>query len=81
MSSSHLRVTDALARLEGQTQRRFVELFGHGTLLVELYAPRGHDPLEAFTDDFATWVMFYGPKGGETDARLHASEAPADASA
>lgn len=23
---------------------------------------------EAFTDDFATWVVFYGPKGGEPDA-------------
>jgi mannose-6-phosphate isomerase-like protein (cupin superfamily) len=22
---------------------------------------------ENFTDDFATWVMFYGPEGGEVD--------------
>lgn len=22
---------------------------------------------ENFTDDFAVWVMFYGPEGGETD--------------
>ncbi len=23
-----------------------------------------------FTDDFATWVLFYGPKGGEKSAEL-----------
>jgi len=22
---------------------------------------------EDFTDDFAVWVMFYGPEGGETE--------------
>lgn len=87
---------------------RFVEAFSHGTLVVELYAPRGSDPqtphdrdevyfvisgsgdfvvagerspfapgdalfvaagvehrFETFTPDFATWVVFYGPKGGE----------------
>ena len=25
---------------------------------------------EEFTDDFATWVFFYGPEGGETPGRL-----------
>ena len=83
-------------------------LFQHGTLLVKVYAPRGHDPqephtrdelyvvirgrgtfvrggerrtfephdflfapaglphrFEDFTDDFAVWVMYYGPEGGE----------------
>lgn len=83
-------------------------LLGHGTMLVEHYAPRGvdtqtthtrdelyviiagtgtfvngderhpfapHDVLfvpagvvhrfEDFSDDFATWVIFYGPEGGE----------------
>lgn len=87
----------------------FVELFQHGTLSVEFYAPRGADkqkphtrdevyvvisgsgifrvgeerrPFEAgevlfaragiehrfedFTSDFATWVFFYGPEGGES---------------
>ena len=79
--------------------------------MVELYAPRGHDPrtphtrdeiyvvasgrgtffdgssrvsfqsgdllfvaagvphrFEAFSDDLAVWVMFYGPEGGEARA-------------
>ena len=85
--------------------------FKHGTLEVELYAPRGHDPqtphrrdevyvvvsgegefvhageadrfaagdvlfvaagvehrFERFSDDFAVWVFFYGPDGGEEPA-------------
>ncbi len=87
-----------------------VPVFAHGTLEVELYAPRGHDPqkpherdevyvvargtgvffdgaerhaigpgafvfvaagqphrFEDFSDDFAVWVFFYGPRGGEAD--------------
>ena len=85
--------------------------FKHGTLEVELYVPRGHDPqtphrrdevyvvvsgegefvhagerdrfaagdvlfvaagvehrFERFSDDFAVWVFFYGPDGGEEPA-------------
>jgi mannose-6-phosphate isomerase-like protein (cupin superfamily) len=31
-----------------------------------LFAPAGADHrFEKFTDDFATWVIFYGPSGGE----------------
>jgi len=87
--------------------RRFAEIFRHGDLVVEFYAPRGEDPqmphtrdelyivasgrgvfrrdgrreaftagdflfvpagmehgFEDFTEDFATWVVFYGPEGG-----------------
>lgn len=87
---------------------RFAEAFGHGSLVVELYAPVGVDPqtphdrdevyfvmsgsgefvmagersqfqtgdalfvasgvehrFENFTSDFTTWVIFYGPSGGE----------------
>lgn len=86
----------------------FIELFKHGSLVVEMYQPdkvdlqqpHSRDELyvvvsgtgwfvngasrqpfaagevlfvaagvahrfEDFTDDFATWVMFYGPEGGE----------------
>jgi mannose-6-phosphate isomerase-like protein (cupin superfamily) len=106
--TAHLRVSDALARLPGADNERFVGMFRHGTLLVELYAPRGHDlqqphardeiyviasghgtffdgttrrlfgpgdllfvaagiphRFEDFSADFAVWVMFYGPEGGE----------------
>ena len=84
-------------------------VLGHGTMLVEYYAPRGVDTQKPhtrdelyvviagtgtfvngddrhlfgpgdvlfvptgvvhrfvdFSDDFATWVVFWGPKGGET---------------
>jgi mannose-6-phosphate isomerase-like protein (cupin superfamily) len=98
----------ALAALQETPGREFVELFRHGSLVVEYYRPiavdrqQPHDrdeiyvvisgsgyfvngsnrhPFEAgqvlfapagvvhrfeqFTDDFATWVFFYGPIGGE----------------
>ncbi len=93
---------------DGADSPRFVELLRHGTMTVELYAPRGHDPqephaqdelyvvatgtaalrigeiiepltagsvafvragedhrFEEFSDDFSTWVVFWGPEGGE----------------
>lgn len=102
---------EALGQLPGPAGKRFTTVFRHGTLLVEIYAPRGQDAqqphtrdeiyvvargsgeyvcggervsvgphdflfapagiahrFENFTDDFAVWVMFYGPEGGESDA-------------
>lgn len=39
------------------------EPFGPGDIL---HVPAGVEHrFEEFTDDFATWVIFYGPKGGE----------------
>lgn len=39
--------------------------FGPGDVL---FVPAGVDHrFENFTDDFATWVIFYGPNGGEKD--------------
>ena len=109
-SCHRLTLGAALERLPGPQGERFVELFEHGSLSVELYAPRGRDPqtphsrdeiyvvaqgrgeflcgetrqtfapndvlfaaakvehrFENFSDDFAVWVFFYGPEGGETD--------------
>jgi mannose-6-phosphate isomerase-like protein (cupin superfamily) len=111
MSNHRLGVNDGLARLPGPNGERYVELFRHGTLSVELYAPRGGDPqsphtrdevyvvvsgrgqflnggqrhpfapgdvlfvpagvthrFEAFSDNLAVWVFFYGPEGGERPA-------------
>ena len=42
---------DALAKLPDQDSRRFVTLFTHGSLEVELYAPRGFDPQKPHTRD------------------------------
>jgi mannose-6-phosphate isomerase-like protein (cupin superfamily) len=99
---------DALCRLDATGGDEFIELFSHGSLVVEIYRPRGVDRqqphsrdevyvviagsgwfvngadrrpfgpgevlfvpagvehrFEEFSDDFATWVFFYGPEGGE----------------
>ncbi|NUS39922.1 MAG: cupin domain-containing protein [Lysobacter sp.] len=40
--------------------------FGPGALL---FVPAGAEHrFEDFSDDFSTWVLFYGPHGGEHDA-------------
>jgi len=100
---------EALRSLPGPKKERFRELFRHGSLALEIYAPVGTDPqtphtrdeayvviqgtasfviqgnrlsgigpgdfllapagvghrFEDFSDDFAVWVLFYGPEGGE----------------
>jgi mannose-6-phosphate isomerase-like protein (cupin superfamily) len=107
--TSGIRIGAAEALAQVPTEgKRVVPLLIHGTLLAEMYAPRGHDPqlphtrdevyviaagrgtflsgtarqdfapgdflfvpagmvhrFEKFSDDFAAWVMFYGPEGGE----------------
>ena len=44
-------VTDALLRLPGPSGERFATIFQHGSLLVEIYAPRGTDPQQPHTRD------------------------------
>ena len=110
----HTDATRLLSRLPGPVTaawpqgERFVQALAHGSMSVELYAPRGADPqqphaqdelyfvhtgtgefvlesqrcpvgpgsvlfvpagrahrFENFSDDFATWVVFWGPQGGE----------------
>jgi mannose-6-phosphate isomerase-like protein (cupin superfamily) len=51
MPEHRLTIPTALARLPGPGGERYVELFKHGTLSVELYAPRGHDPQHPHTRD------------------------------
>jgi mannose-6-phosphate isomerase-like protein (cupin superfamily) len=103
-----MSLADGVRRLPTPDHKRYALVFKHGTLDLEIYAPRGVDPqqphtrdevyvvvqgsgeflnggvrsqfqagdilfvpagvehrFENFTDDFATWVMFYGPEGGE----------------
>jgi mannose-6-phosphate isomerase-like protein (cupin superfamily) len=111
-SCQKITLGEALDRLPGPQGERSVGVFEHGSLVVKLYAPRGHDPqtphsrdevyvvvlvqgsgeficagarqafgphdvlvaaagvehrFENFSDDFAVWVFFYGPEGGEID--------------
>ena len=103
-------LAEALAKGPPPDGNLAVPVFVHGSLEVELYAPRGSDPqkphdrdevyfvargsgvffdgaarhaveagaflfvaagqphrFEAFSDDFAVWVIFYGPRGGEVE--------------
>ena len=44
-------VENALLRLPGPDGQRFATVFQHGSLLVEIYAPRGIDPQKPHTRD------------------------------
>ena len=104
-----LTLKNALSSLNSQDQP-FKHMFTHGSMEVEIYAPKGEDlqqphtrdelyviaagsgyfvheqerhaveigevlfvpagdihRFEEFSDDFATWVVFYGPEGGEKE--------------
>ena len=45
-----LKVSDAISRLP-TPGKRFATIFEHGTLLIEIYAPRGVDPQQPHTRD------------------------------
>jgi mannose-6-phosphate isomerase-like protein (cupin superfamily) len=105
---THVSLLQALAQAPPPAGNLAAPIFAHGSLEVELYAPRGADPqlphdrdevyvvargtavflngderqpvqagsflfvparqvhrFESFSDDFAVWVLFYGPLGGE----------------
>lgn len=44
-------VINALLSLPGPAGQRFATVFQHGSLLVEIYAPRGNDPQKPHTRD------------------------------
>src|SRR5919109_2819768 len=50
-------VAEALGRLPGAGGERFAEVFRHGSLSVEIYAPRGLDPQQPHTRDEAYVVV------------------------
>lgn len=51
-----LTVKDALARVPTAEGKRFATLFEHGSLMVEIYAPRGDDPQTPHTRDEVYFV-------------------------
>jgi mannose-6-phosphate isomerase-like protein (cupin superfamily) len=59
MPEHRLTLAAALARLPGPAGERYVELFQHGTLSIELYAPRGRDPQSPHTKD-EVYVVIQG---------------------
>jgi mannose-6-phosphate isomerase-like protein (cupin superfamily) len=107
-SIRQVAAVEAMARLPRAGGSRFSTMFRHGSLQVEIFAPRGRDTqrphsrdeiyvvvrgsgtyvngsqrfafragdllfaaagephrFEDFTEDFFTWVLFYGDEGGE----------------
>lgn len=50
-ATAHLEPATALELLPGEAGEQYISLFRHGSLLVELYAPRGHDPQTPHTRD------------------------------
>jgi mannose-6-phosphate isomerase-like protein (cupin superfamily) len=50
-------VTDALLSLPGPAGERFATIFQHGSLSVEIYAPRGNDPQQPHTRDEVYFVV------------------------
>ena len=50
-------VAGALERLPGPGGERFARVLGHGSMEVEVYAPRGHDPQEPHTRDELYFVV------------------------
>jgi mannose-6-phosphate isomerase-like protein (cupin superfamily) len=48
---NHISLSDALALLPAPDGKRFAGVFAHGTLEVEIYAPRGTDPQQPHTRD------------------------------
>jgi mannose-6-phosphate isomerase-like protein (cupin superfamily) len=52
-----ITVKDALAKLPGAQGERFASVFEQGSLLVEIYAPRGVDPQKPHTRDEAYIVV------------------------
>ena len=52
MSKEHgITLHSAIEKLEAQRDPRWIELFQHGTLSIEFYAPRGTDPQTPHTRD------------------------------
>ena len=48
---TRVTVGEGLAKLPGPNRERWATLLEHGTLVVEIYAPRGHDPQKPHTRD------------------------------
>lgn len=51
MRGRRITVSEALAKIPAEGGLRFVKLFEHGSLEVEVYAPRGNDPQQPHLRD------------------------------
>jgi mannose-6-phosphate isomerase-like protein (cupin superfamily) len=55
-SCAALKIGEALEKLPSPEGKRFATIFQHGTLLVEIYAPRGTDPQTPHSRDEVYFV-------------------------
>ena len=62
-------VAEALALLPGAGGVRFAKVLGHGSLVVDIYAPRGRDPQQPHTRDEAYVVVAGAGEFVNGDAR------------
>lgn len=54
---NRITLEEALARIPGADGERFAKMLEHGSLSVEIYAPRGHDPQTPHEQDEVYVVM------------------------
>jgi mannose-6-phosphate isomerase-like protein (cupin superfamily) len=59
LDKRRVTIAEAMARLPGPNGERFATVLEHGSLLVEIYAPRGHDPQTPHTRD-EVYVVIQG---------------------
>jgi mannose-6-phosphate isomerase-like protein (cupin superfamily) len=76
VAKHHFLIGNGLARLPGPEGERFVEVFSHGTLAIEVYAPREHDPQTPHTRD-EVYVVVEGTGRFRNGSERH-SFAPGD---
>ena len=57
--ATRLSFADAIEGIPTAEGKRFAPVFRHGTLQVEIYAPRGHDPQQPHTRDEA-YIVIHG---------------------
>jgi mannose-6-phosphate isomerase-like protein (cupin superfamily) len=55
-SCARLTISEALQRLPGPEDKRFATIFQHGSLVIEIYAPRGSDSQNPHTRDEVYFV-------------------------
>jgi mannose-6-phosphate isomerase-like protein (cupin superfamily) len=76
MREHRVTVAEALTRLPGPKGERFREVLAHGTLVVEIYAPRGQDPQSPHTRD-EVYVVVEG-QGQFVNGRVRHPFGPGD---
>lgn len=73
MPTHRFQLNETLKRLPGSQGERFAQAFTRGTLSIELYAPRGHDPQTPHTQD-EVYVIVRGQGKFYNDGVRHAFE-------